>query len=339
MNKIKFGFLGFRHFHILSLYELCMKHEETAVCASCEEEPEARKHAERNGVKFTHDSCDSLLESADCDVVAIGDAFGLRGGRAIAALQAGKHLLSDKPICTSLNELDEIERLATENNLRVGCMLTRRYLPSTVGTRRLILDGELGEIHAIHFNGQHPLLLGTRPGWYFEPGLHGGTINDIVIHAADTIPWVTGLNFDRVNAARCWNAFAKEFPHFEDAGQMLLTMENGAGVLGDVSYFAVDGMAYESPYYWRMTYFGEKGILETSQNSSSMSLLLKDDEKINELPLPEPREGDYLEAFLADIRGQSKPDDLNTESVLKASRLALMIQRAADENIHDLILE
>jgi len=31
---------------------------------------------------------------------------------------------------------------------------------------------------------------GTRPAWYFEPGMHGGTLNDIAIHALDFIPWV-----------------------------------------------------------------------------------------------------------------------------------------------------
>ena len=335
---LKIGFAGFRHNHIFQLYDLCAGHRDITVCASCEEDAQAREIARARGVEITHESCQSLLQSADCDAIAMAEAYGVRGRRAIEALHWGKHVISDKPLCTSLDEWEEIARLASAKGLKVGCMFTRRDLPTTIGSRNLIREGALGQIHAIHFNGQHPLLLGSRPKWYFEPGLHGGTINDIAIHAMDLIPWVTGLEFQKVNAARCWNALAKEFPHFEDGGQMMLTMDNGAGVLGDVSYFAVDGMAYKSPYYWRTSYFGENGILETSQNSDCLHLLLKQDDNIREMPLPKPEKGIYLESFLRDVRGNSKPGDLNTELVLKASRLALMIQKAADENIHDLVL-
>ena len=54
--------------------------------------------------------------------------------------------------------------------------------------REIILSGELGEVASIHIDGQHPLNPSVRPGWYFEPGKHGGTINDIGIHAFDFVP-------------------------------------------------------------------------------------------------------------------------------------------------------
>ncbi len=68
-----------------------------------------------------------------------------------------------------------------------------------------------------------------------EEGKHGGTINDIAVHALDLIPWITGHKFKRIVAARCWNALAKRCPHFKDAAQLMLEMDNGAGVMGDVS--------------------------------------------------------------------------------------------------------
>ena len=89
-------------------------------------------------------------------------------------------------------DLDRIEALAREKNLKVGCMLTMRDAAAFIGARNLIQAGRIGEVHAIAFGGQHPLLLGSRPGWYFEQGKHGGTITDIGIHAIDALPWVTG---------------------------------------------------------------------------------------------------------------------------------------------------
>ena len=337
-NPIKIGFSGFRHGHIFSLYELCQSRDDILVYGSSEEDPEARASAEKKGISITYHEHRALLDSPGCDVVAIGAAFGARGRIAIEALARGKHVISDKPLCTRSDELTQIQQLASQSGLKVGCMLSQRDLPCTIGARKLIKDGALGEIHAIHFNGQHPLKLQSRPKWYFEPGLHGGTINDIAIHAMDFIPWVTGLEFQTANAARCWNALAKEYPHFEDGGQMMLAMTNGAGVLGDVSYFASDGMAYKSPYYWRTTYFGEDGILEAGKNLDSCYLLLKNEKAITKIPLPAPRNGSYLDAFLNDIRGEATPDDISTESVIRASSRALLVQKAADERLHDVPL-
>ena len=197
-----------------------------------------------------------MLRDVDCDVVAIGEYFARRGSAAIHALNEGKHVIVDKPLCTSLDELDEIERIAGETELKVGCMLSMRDHGQTIGARKLIREGAIGEIHAISFGGQHPLMLGKRPGWYFEEGKHGGTINDLAIHAIDCLPWITGLEFETANAARCWNAFAPEYPHFHDGAQMMLTMDNGCGVLGDVSYFMPDKAGYSLPFYWRYTFWG-----------------------------------------------------------------------------------
>ena len=53
---------------------------------------------------------------------------------------------------------------------------------------------------------------------------------------------------------------------------MLLAMDNGCGVVGDVSYFAPDGPGYGLPYYWRMTFWGREGVLETATNDDHLEL-------------------------------------------------------------------
>lgn len=336
---VRFAFVGFRHGHIQDLYKRAMNLEETEVVAACEEDAAAREEVStKGGVKITHANFERMLKETPCDVVAVGDYFGRRGALAIRALSEGKHVIVDKPLCTRLSELREIERLVREKGLKVGCMLTMRDSAYTLGARDLIRRGEIGEIHAIAFGGQHPLLLGSRPGWYWEEGKHGGTINDIGIHAVDALPWVTGLQFAKVNAARCWNAFAPERPHFKDGAQMMLTMDNGCGVLGDVSYFMPDGAGYSLPFYWRTTFFGREGILEISTTGKEIRLVRQEDRELRSLPLPEGNPGGYLAAFLNDIRGETRADALDTGEVLRVSRTALAIQKAADEDAHDVAL-
>jgi predicted dehydrogenase len=329
---IRFGFVGFRHGHIYSLLNKVNETEGVEVVAACEEDAETRKEAVGKGVNITHNSAADLIENADCDVIATGDYFANRGSVMIAALKAGKHAISDKPMCTDLAEIDEIEQLANEKNLKVGCMFTMRGSRQMNGLRNIIREGAIGEVHAISFGGQHPLNLDSRARWYFEPGKHGGTITDIGVHAIDALPWMTGLEFETINAARCWNAFAPAFPHFKDGGQMMLTMNNGCGVLGDVSYFMPDQGGYASPHYWRVTIWGREGLLETSTASQSVMQTVQGE--LVDRELPDVKEN-YFDYFVKDIEGKSSGDDLVTSAVIKSSRAVLKIQQAADEGLRE----
>ncbi len=286
--------------------------------------------AEKPGVKVTHDDLGEMLAEVDCEVVAVGDYYAKRGSVLIQALKAGKHVIGDKPLCTSLAELDEIEALAREKKLKVGCMFPMRHGAPAIGLRELVRAGTLGEIHAISFGGQHPLLQGSRPGWYFEPGKHGGTINDIAIHAFDAIPWITGRRFATINAARCWNAFVPEHPHFKDGGQLMLTLDNGGGVLGDVSYFSPDSLGYGLPFYWRLTLFGRRGIAESSTGCKAISVALDGEPEMGSRPLPPANRGGYLRSFLRDIAGATSADEADTATVLRAAWVSLKVQQAAD---------
>ncbi len=334
--KHRFAFAGFGHAHIDELYNLVRDSTEIELAGACEPDERLRAVAENNGIEFTHPTYEEMLDSVDCDIVAIGAYFGARGGIAIDALRRGKHVIADKPLCIHLEELEQIEALAAANGLRVGCMLGMRSHRPFAGVRHLIQQGELGDIHAIAIGGQHPLNIDTRPAWYFEKGQHGGTINDIFIHAADAIPWVTGLSFDTVQAARCWNALAPQYPHFEDGAQMLLTLSNGCGVLADVSYFMPSKGGYGLPYYWRTTFFGSKGIAEVSAVSGQIDIT-RDGSVVSVDPGGgEP--DDYLADFLSDMRRTVSAESLKTEDVLRATRVALMVQEAADDRLNGVLL-
>ena len=210
-------------------------------------------------------------------------------------------------------------------------MLDMRDHGNLIGLRDIVRSGRIGEVQTVAFSAQHPLLWGTRPSWYFEPGMHGGTLNDIAIHALDFLPWVTGLEIEKVEAARTWNAKATGAPHFNDCGQFLLRLSNGGGVFGDVSYLAPDKCGYAIPNYWRITVHGTKGFAETSYGASGVSLA--DDESTEpERIAPTPTvPGGYLTDFLADVAGVAKPDGRATGSCLRATRQALDLELAAQQ--------
>jgi predicted dehydrogenase len=159
--------------------------------------------------------------------------------------------------------------------------------------------------------------------------MHGGTFNDIAIHAVDFIPWVTGLSITGIDAARTWNAKASEAPDFHDCGQFMLRLSNGGGVIGDVSYLAPDSCGYSMPNYWRITVHGSRGLLEISWNSAGVTAADDDSKGFETLPSGPGRPGGYLEDFLCELKGQPRSDGITTESCFEATRLALQLESQA----------
>lgn len=329
----KIAFAGLRHGHINALFQAALESSELEITAICEEDPTALQaflDAHKDLQLPVYSSLKTMLVEADCQILATGEYYGKRGSVVLEALKAGKHVIADKPVCTSLDELDEIEKIAMEKNLSVGCMLDLRTYDPFVTARNMILAGELGKITQIQFSGQHPLLLATRPHWYFEPGKHGGTINDIAIHAMDFIPWMTGLEISKLIAARTWQAFDSGCDCFNDAAQFMFMLENGCGVMGDVSYAEPDSHGYKMPHYWRVTVWGTKGVLEFNCIQQKMQAWINGETEVREFTAETYNGPRYLDWFLMELDG--KDAEMNTKIILKRARQALELQKLADNS-------
>lgn len=322
---MKIAFAGLRHAHIFVLERMARANPDVTITGWWEEDEAARRE-----VCFpepAYDSYEALLADPQVDAVAIGDWYGIRGRRIIQALKAGKHVLSDKPLCTSMAELDEIEKLCGQTGCKIGCMLDLRYDPALRLAQKIIRSGKLGIIHALSFTGQHPLQWGTRPMWYFEEGKHGGTLNDIAIHGLDAVHMITGMPYVKTRHARQWNAFAAHAPDFCDCAQFMGELENGAGLMADVSYSAPNHAAFVLPSYWRFSFWGEKGWLECRFGENAVTLALAEDRQPRVLAA-EPAERDCLTDLMNAISGADTW--LDTQTVLDSTRRALELQRTAD---------
>lgn len=329
----RIAFAGFRHPHILSLWARLEKHPDGQIVAAWENDPTTRQELQAAGtVRLTHDSFKKMLAESDCSIVAIGDTYARRGALAIAALKAGKHIISDKPLCTDLNELNEINRLAQEKSLSVGCQLDLRENGALRQLQKVILAGILGKVCTITATGQHPLRYGVRAAWYFEPEQHGGTINDIGVHLIDLAPWLTGSPWKSILAARTWNAKATEAPHFNDCAQFLATLENGASCFGDLSYLAPNTIGFTLPQYWRITVHGTAGMAETTYNSPTVTVVTDTDTAPQELPPLAGSPTGYLQDFFDEITGSPSATGLTTTNVLATARQSLEIQALADRS-------
>lgn len=319
------AFAGFRHSHIYGLFNSAKNSERVKITGCFENYLPAKTDAkEALDTDFNYNSYDEIINDSSVEAIAIGDCYGNRGNLAIEALKGGKHIILDKPICTSLEELDEIERISKEKNLKVCCMLDLRYMVPALKAKELVENGEIGEVKTASFTGQHSLSYGVRPMWYFEEGMHGGTINDIAIHGIDLVRFITGKSLTKVNWARCWNAYADKEPQFKDSAQFAAEFD-GVSLISDVSY-AAPGYKGILPTYWDFCFWGTKGLIKFNLAERNLHIY-KEEEQIIEYPKTAPG---YLDAFCDEIDG--KTTIMSTESVLAAARDTLTIQKFADEN-------
>jgi len=322
---MNFLFYGFRHSHLISYYKKAAVHPGIRILAAVEENAAVRREAsEKLGITFSDQSYEAWLNDPAVETVAIGTAYGDRGRAVIQALSHGKHVLCDKPICTSLEELETIRALAAEKNVTVGCLLDLKYMPCILPAKKLLESKCLGPIHNISFTAQHCLNYGKRPDWYFEKGMHGGTINDIAIHGIDILPYLTGHCLTSLDAARTWNAFATQHPHFNDCAIFMGRTNGGAGVLADVSYAAPQQGTL--PTYWRFEIWCERGFVSLCASEPTVTVYKRGVKDAQILP-GEDQPFSMLDEFLQAI---SAGGQAMTERVLCATHTALCIQQAAN---------
>lgn len=167
----------------------------------------------------------ALLERRDIDAVSICVPSGLHAAVALDALDAGKHVLVEKPIALTLEDADRMIASAREKGLKLAVVLQNRYNSPMQTLRRLIDDGGLGKLY-----------LGVacvrwyRPQSYYEDDWHGtlamdgGALMNQSIHHIDALQWFMGP----VQSLNAYTATLAHEMEAEDVGVVALRFANGA---------------------------------------------------------------------------------------------------------------
>lgn len=330
---LKVTVVGFRHGHIVSLVQQAQALDYVRIVAAVEEDPreEARAYVRQAGLELTHETFDQVLEEVDFDALLTADYFARRGTHLLKALRAGKHVHSDKPLCTRWEELQEIVHLAREKDLFVTAALTLRYSPPFPTVRRLIQEGALGEFcHGYSFGVHELAYRAGRPDWFFEPGKQQGTLNDLLVHGIDLIRWCSGRELTRVIAATVGNLNCPEVPWFQDSAQAFFELDNGGKFFGDSSYLAPAGC----PSPWMFHFWGTAGYLYFDSGGTLVYHQagrgpVAVDQRPDRLPV-----SNSVEDWARHIVFGDEPV-LSAEDTFQATAAALTAQAAAESNARD----
>jgi predicted dehydrogenase len=162
----------------------------------------AKQKAKALSIPKAFDSYEALLKE-DIDVVEITTPNRLHYPQAKAALEAGKHVVCDKPLAMDSKESGALVALAKQRGLVNAVTYNHRFYPLVQQSKALIQEGNLGPIYLIE-GGFHQdwLLHDTDYNWRVE-AKEGGTaraIGDIGTHWLDTIQFITGMKVEAVFA-------------------------------------------------------------------------------------------------------------------------------------------
>jgi predicted dehydrogenase len=162
-----------------------------------------RAAAAAHQISRVFESSEALVADPGIDVVHICTPNHLHASLARRALEAGKHVVCEKPLATTATEAAELVALADERDLVAAVPFVYRFHPVVREARARVARGEVGPIHLIHGTYlQDWLASPDDTNWRVDPALGGQSraFADIGSHWCDLVEFVTGHRITRLSA-------------------------------------------------------------------------------------------------------------------------------------------
>ncbi|WP_068183947.1 Gfo/Idh/MocA family oxidoreductase [Mycobacterium sp. UM_CSW] len=149
-NPIRIGILGAARIAPLAVVNPAKQHSQVEVTAVAARDPaRGRDFAAKHSIPRVHDSYDALIADPTVDAVYNPLPNGLHGRWTRAALDAGKHVLCEKPFTANAAEAREIAAIAANSDRVVMEAFHYRYHPLTRRVEEIIASGELGKLRRV----------------------------------------------------------------------------------------------------------------------------------------------------------------------------------------------
>lgn len=198
-------------------------------------DPERVKAATEAGLKG-YSTLKSILDDPEINIILVSTPNNVHKELAVAAINAGKHVIVEKPVAMSVAELDEIIDASEKKNVVFTVHQNRRWDKDFQTARKAIEDGLLGNVYTIesrvHGSG------GKIHGWRAVKECGGGMVLDWGVHLLDQIMFMLPNKIDTVYA----QLFSVLNPDVDDYFKILLRFDNGLSAQVEVGTFCLRGL-------------------------------------------------------------------------------------------------
>jgi UDP-N-acetyl-2-amino-2-deoxyglucuronate dehydrogenase len=237
--------------HIAALKQHADRAEWVAVC---DNQPELLAQAVELTGAPGFASLDALLAGSDADLVVLATPSGLHPRQAIKVAQAGRHVLSEKPMATKWDEGVAMVRACRDAGVKLFVVKQNRLNATLQLVKRAVDQGRFGKLAMVAVN-----VFWTRPQAYYDAApwrgrwdMDGGAFMNQASHYVDMVDWLVGP-VDNVHA---YTATLSRNIEAEDTGVMSLRLRNGA-----LASINVTMLTHNKNFEGSITLLGERGTV------------------------------------------------------------------------------
>ncbi len=190
--KVGIAGLGFAGVEHLKGYQEYSRSEVLAVCDLNQER--AKQVAEEYEIPFVYTDHREMLANDDVNTISVGLPNFLHAPVTIDSLNAGKHVLCEKPPARNAEEAIAMAEAAKANNRTLMYALVLRFEGDSLMLRKMVDDGKLGDIYfgKAGYVRRRGIPIGAG-GWFVDKSKSGGGgLIDIGVHALDRVWWLMG---------------------------------------------------------------------------------------------------------------------------------------------------
>lgn len=325
MKQIRYGVIGLGFFGEIHA-EVLSGMPEVDLAAVCTRRPDRLKDiADKYDIPKMYTDYSDLLRDPDVEAVSITTHVNDHRDIAVAALQAGKNVLLEKPMAATVEECEAILAAAESaaGQFMVGHIC--RFDPRVSLAKQAVVDGRIGRILSMHATRNLPAKIGADVLDKISPLLGDG------IHDTDIMLWLTG---EHVKSVYARNIQYRNFKH-PDGGWAMYEFENGAvGVietlwcLPDSTPFTIDA---------RMEIIGTKGAMYI--DCGNAGLTMNDEQGLHKPDtmywpgLTGRRVGalkNEIEYFVDCVRQNRTPDRITPKESLACVKVVTAAERSAE---------
>ena len=330
-QPIRFAAIGLNHNHIYGQAKMLLDAGADLVSYHAPEPELAAEFGRRYPQARLARSAQEIVEDASIHLIATAAIAGDRAGIAVDAMCHGKDVLADKPGATTLEQVEELERVQRETGRIWAVYFSEHFSTrSTVHAGALVEAGAIGRVVQTTGFGPHRAQVASRPGWFFERARYGGILTDIASHQIEQFLFFTGSTAATVVSSQVGNFANPRYPELEDYGDVTLRGNGGIGIIR-VDWYTPDGLST-----WgdgRLFILGTDGYIELRKycdlagKPGGEHLFLVDRTGVRyvdcaDKPLP------FGTQLLNDVRNRTETAIPQARSFL-ATRLAIQAQMAA----------
>ncbi|WP_008313758.1 Gfo/Idh/MocA family protein [Leptolyngbya sp. PCC 6406] len=262
-----------------------------------------------------------VLKDPDIDIVSIASYDNVHCEQVVMALDQGKHVFVEKPLCLFPEEFHAITTaLARNPHLKLSSNLILRRTPRFIQLRERILRGDLGQVYYLEgdydYGRLHKIVNGWRGKIPFYSVVHGGAI-----HLIDLLLWLTQKRVERVFAWGNKLATAETSFRYFDFVVALLNFRDGTQAKVTANFASV------TPHHHKLCVYGTSGSFVQSHLGAAY-LTSRDPSQPMEAVTdgyPGTAKGDMLPSFVRAVLDGTSPD-VTAEEVLEAMAVALAIE-------------